>query len=408
MTSLQLTRRELLATTAGLTALSGCQGLLPNSSGATDSEPTFGDTESVWPMLGHDQRNTGSVDISFPTGSFTTRRVFNAANEDRTAAPIYASDTVFVSRSDEGDKPAGAYGLTPQTGEERWRAPDAFGYTTPSVFGQTIIYSGDGQTAAVNVDTGEIHWQQPDGASGYYITHIKYDDTLIIRSGKKIIGLDAYTGEQQWASPEIGVIYGFSADDTRIYVARNTDKKSGIVALDLESGDIQWTANGMWGRGRPAVSDGLVFHTDGGTGTLRAVHAADGSDAWQFMSGTETEPETAEAPPAISPDGTRVYFTYVDEGHQTHLVALNTADGEKQWSVGGVGISKQPVVTRNRIFLEGAETIFGVSRSTHTITEHLTLPTSVSSPLALGPQSLLFTVRSEHGECQKYVATPGG
>lgn len=245
MTSLQLSRRDLLATTAGLTALSGCQGLLPNSSDTTDSEPIFDTTEVRLADARPRPAKHWLCRHFIPHTAVIQRR-----NEDRTAAPIHASDTVFTSKSDEGDEPAGAYGLNTNTGTTQWRAPDAFGYTTPSVYGQTIIYSGDGQTAAVNVDTGDVYWQHPDGASGYYITHLKHDDTLVIRSGKKIIGLDSYTGEQQWESPEIGVIYGLSADDTRIYVTRNAGKKSGIVALDHGSGQIDWTANGMWGRGK--------------------------------------------------------------------------------------------------------------------------------------------------------------
>ncbi|RYJ14572.1 hypothetical protein ELS19_11840 [Halogeometricum borinquense] len=389
-----LTRRKLLGTMAGLMATAGCMKPLGADSEQA-SDPTYGETKSNWPMLGHDPQNTGAADIKFPEGRFQSEKIFEAANEDRTDAPISASQSVFVSRSDEGDQPEGAFALTAESGDQRWRAADVVGYTTPSVYGKTIIFSGNGTTSAVNVTTGNVHWQQPVGASGFYRTHLKIDNSIVVSDSKSIVGLDASTGEQLWESPDLGVISGLTTDGSRIYVTRNSSTSSGLVALSPNSGEVKWKMNGMAGEGRPVVSDGLVYHTDIKTGTLRAFNSDNGSAKWRYKT------NGADVPPATSPDSSHIFLTGTDEGK---LHVLNSKTGERKWTAEIAG-KTQPVVTRNTVLLCREESIFQVSRSSQEVAKIVTPNKPISSPLSLGSESIYFTVRSEGGRSQKYVAT---
>ena len=385
---LQLSRRKVLGITAGgLIGLSGCSRLNSGPETETTSEPEFGDTNSVWPMLSQNPSNTAFADIQFPETDFQSQRIFNAVNEDRTDAPILAAGQLLVSRAGDGDDSAGVFGIDPETGDQQWRNPNYVDYTTPSVYGQTAIFSENGMTVALDVNTGKLHWKQSIGGSGFYKTHLKIGDTIIISTGtgQNIVGLDASTGEKQWSSPDLGVIFGLATDGERVFATRTNNEESGLLAIDSNSSEIDWITSKTSGVSQPVVASGLVLHTDVDTGVLHAFNMENGRREWQYPTDND-----ASAPPAVDRTADRVFLTGPNSG--LHVLDLQT--GETQWTVDAPGV-KQPVVTQNSVLTCAAERIFQVSRSNQTATEVATPGKSISSPLAIGPDQIFFTARSD-------------
>lgn len=399
MRSLNVTRRTTLASLAGLTASAGCIGST-GSDDATSStpEPTYGETDSPWPMLGHDRRNTGSTGVTVPDGPLAKRRVFRVGKDDRTDAPIYANGNVLLARSETSSLIGGAFALAPDTGEQQWHNPDVMDYTTPSVYGETVIFSGNGHTFAVGVETGTVHWHRELGGSGFYKTHLKRDDLLVVGAGRHVVALDAYTGETRWRSPELGVPFGLAADDDRIYVTVGDDDESALHALDWRSGESTWQVDGVAPVRYPVASGDRVLHTDVATGTLHAFDAASGETLWTY------ETEDADAPPSVSPGGDRAYLTGIDEP-QVHV--LSVEDGSREWRVDGHS-ARQPLVTGDAVFLAGYDTVERVSRSRRQVTDSIQLQGEITSPLSLGPDGLFLVARTASGTyfAHELVAEP--
>lgn len=398
--ALQMSRRELLGVSAGgLATLTGCTELTDSSDTQSTSEPEFGETNSVWPMLGQNPANTAFADIEFPDGAFQSEELFEAANEDRTDAPILADDSLLVSRASNGDKPTGVFGIDAETGDQLWENTDYVGYTTPSVYGQTAFLSGDGMTAALNVNSGDVHWTQSVGGSGFYKTHLKLEDTVVVSSGtgQHLTGLDAYTGEIRWTSPDLGVVFGLATDGNRIIAARTSNEESGLVAVDPNSQEVEWTARETSGVSQPVLAGELILHTDVDTGTVHAFDVENGEEQWQYPTGDDVS-----APPAVDQAAGQVFVVGPNQGLQ--VLALES--GEELWGAEAPGM-KQPIVTQNSVITAAGESIFQVSRSDQTASEIATPGKSISSPLSLGSDQIFFTARSsDDSGALTYSVTP--
>ncbi|SEV93177.1 outer membrane protein assembly factor BamB family protein [Halobacterium jilantaiense] len=414
---LQLSRRELLGVAAGgITTLAGCARFGNETDTATLSEPEFGTTDSVWPMLSQNPANTAFADIQFPETDFQSQQLCTAGNADRTDAPILAGQNLLISRTSDGDGSGGVFGIDPETGDENWQNSDHVSYTTPSVYGQTAIFSGSGTTAALDVNSGELHWEQSVGGSGFYKTHLKVEDSIIVStgSGQNLVALDAYTGDKQWSSPELGVVFGLATLGSKVVAARSSNDESGLVAIDTSSGEIDWTNNTTSAVSQPVAASGLVLHTDVVTGVLHAFDIETGEQEWQYSTDSDASAPPAgdanappagdaNAPPAVDTDAGRVFLPVSNIG--LHVLDLQT--GERRWSAEAFGSSKQPVVTENSVLVCAAVEISQVSRSDRTTTAVTTPRKSISSPLAIGSDQIFFTARSTKGSgALMYTVTP--
>jgi|GEM_PF-4201454 len=398
--ALQMSRRELLGVSAGgLAALAGCTELSGAPNAKSRSEPTFGDTSSVWPMLSQNRANTAFADITLPEGPFESEALFEAANGDRTDAPILANGHLLVSRASSERKATGVFGINPETGARQWENTDYVDYTTPSVYGKTAIISGDGLTAAMDVNTGDVHWTQSVGGSGFYKTHLKLGDTIVVSSGsgQRLAGLHARTGEVQWMSRPLGVIFALATDGSRVVASHESDDDSGLVAFDPSAQEIVWTAYDTPGVSQPVIGGDLVLYTDALTGVVHAFELEDGERRWQYPIGGDTD-----ASPAVDPNAGRVFVVSPNTG----LHVLELASGEHLWSAESPG-AKQPVVTRNAVLTTAAESIFRVRREDQSIAELATPEKSISSPLSLGSDGIFFTARSsEDSGALTYTIAP--
>ncbi|WP_435365653.1 PQQ-binding-like beta-propeller repeat protein [Haloarchaeobius sp. DYHT-AS-18] len=373
-----MTRRQAIIGTAGMLASGGCL-----SSGTDTSEPVFGRTDALWPLLGQNQQNTNSASTTIPSGALELQRIFRASPGDRFGAPIAVGDNVLLSRAGTDSHAPGAFAFRSDSGEELWHAPDVVDYTTPSIFGETAVFSGDGATAAVSIDDGTVHWRQNIGGSGKYKTHLKQDDSIIVAGGRHVVSLDAYTGEERWRSKKLGVPSGFATDGQTVFVTHGYDGESGLVALDLATGEPVWEGPVDSAAGYPVVGDGLVLVRD--EGRLTALDASNGRIQWTFEIAS-----SATAPPALSPDKTSVVYGGANEP-KTHVLDLES--GTQQWAVDAPSDS-QPLVTKDSVFLLLFDNLLRVGRDEQEVVDSIGLPTEPTSPLTMSKRGLLFTGRT--------------
>lgn len=136
------------------------------------------------------------------------------------------------------------------------------------------------------------------------------------------------SGDAGWA------MHGRDPENTSYAPGLPDDRPEHRFTVDLGDGEV-WPV---------AVGDRVYV---AGAGGVRALHAADGSEAW-------TNSEIAPAhPPAI--DGERVYVAGDDA-----LAALDRTDGTVRWRyVDGTGFSP-PVPAEGRVFLTGDDRLHAV------------------------------------------------
>lgn len=321
-------RREFLAASGGvLAALAGCFGgpgrSLPESPGGE------------WRQHARDSRNTGAADVAVPPRATPAWD----AGEVHTAAPLVDDGTVYSVESE-------ATALDAQSGDQRW---------------EEGLPEGTDHTPALTADR------------------------LVVGSGDRLLGLSREDGSEEWSESLPGPVTGPVTVAEGESIAIVPVGEAGLVAHDHRTGDPQWEAPVVGAR-TPAVADGTVhvagYLSDGDTGVLRGLSAADGSELWETeLDHPDTPPVLADEglvvadagtialhdpadgtrlrtlaefgedlwePPAVA-DGTAYVATTESPGE---LVAVSLADGTVEWRVDatvtvdtGVVVGREAVVT---------------------------------------------------------------
>lgn len=132
--------------------------------------------------------------------------------------------------------------------------------------------------------------------------------------------------EQAWQSDVGGRIRGLADDVVICQGDIGVDEGAGFFALDVETGETQWTYGGAGGFARytgPVIDDGIYFGlgddaSGSGAGQLYAL-AFDGTERWTYETGS------VYLPPRVD-DG--VVYVGSDDGA---VRAIGARDGEKRW-----------------------------------------------------------------------------
>lgn len=258
------TRRQTLAAlgVAGI-SLAGCL-----------SRTRLDTVEGRWPTAGHDPGQTRTVENgpADPVQAWTTE--FDNGEQSRT--PAIAGGRAYVpvrgtSRRDQasGDRSSGLYALDATTGEQRWRVPlRFFPYSPPSISGNDnrIVLSGQ-----LDDDRGRIVAFDEDGVEKWlYDTDTELSATPITDGTTVYLptvdgtvhALDIYSGQPEWARQVVDeeVDWEFTRPpalhNETLYLASysRVRKRSGLFAIDAETGTRQWSRSLPVARG-PVVDD---------------------------------------------------------------------------------------------------------------------------------------------------------
>ena len=93
--------------------------------------------------------------------------------------------------------------------------------------------------------------------------------------------MDAHTGKLLWSYKANRQFSGFLApltDSDTLYIS---NFMSGLVALDIHTGNLRWQAQAGGNGIRPTLVAGTLFVGDG-EGVIAAVRASDGKILWRF------------------------------------------------------------------------------------------------------------------------------
>ena len=150
-----------------------------------------------------------------------------------------------------------------------------------------------------------------------------------------LYAIDAATGKSRWTFRTGGPIRsGVCLDGDGLFLQGGDGS---LYALDKRTGRVRWTfrtqgekiyplyAYADYYHASPVYSNGLVYFGSG-DGNLYALHAADGTLAWQFQTG-----DVIHATPAI--DGDKLYLASFDG----YLYALDASTGALRWKFKSVG-----------------------------------------------------------------------
>jgi outer membrane protein assembly factor BamB len=99
--------------------------------------------------------------------------------------------------------------------------------------------------------------------------------------GGQLMALDAATGDVRWKTDTIGETYTDPVVSRHVYVTNATGR---IFALDRNDGNVVWTHQTGTRDSRftvPAVGDGVLFVSDEGSGSIRAVGESNGETLWE-------------------------------------------------------------------------------------------------------------------------------
>lgn len=147
--------------------------------------------------------------------------------------------------------------------------------------GTVYVATNDGLTA-YHTDNGAQLWHIPVGSVlNQFMEIILTNGVIYASQGNGASALDASTGKQFWhyqaGDRAVGFVAPLTSSDT-LYIS---NFMSGLVALDIHSGNLRWQAQ-VGGNGiRPILVDGTLFVGDG-EGVITALSTSDGKILWRF------------------------------------------------------------------------------------------------------------------------------
>lgn len=230
-------------------------------------------------------------------------------------------------------------------------------------------------------------------------THVLVDDLRRIAAvgllDGRLLGVDTSTGAVRWERSDFSLFHDLATDGNRLYVDASSGErgeKSGIWALDLDSGRTRWYEEGLGGAigvgshayvpGHGGSSSVLALRRDFGdvhwelatcgdvtgpasVGRERAFAYTDRGEMFSFADGTgevtwRRHVEFPHVPAAFtaaaaSPEGQVVVLSA--PGYAV-VRAFDGDTGKELWSYDGTEPLSRPVVTEDWTYVADQETVF--------------------------------------------------
>ena len=240
--------------------------------------------------------------------------------------PQSLSDGVVYVGADDTN----VYALDAASGDPLWSFQTGDVIRSPAVVSNGVVYVGsnDNILYALDAATGDLLWQHDTGSPVQYAPLVS-EDTVYVPTisdgGRKLHALDATVGSQLWAASQhypfdSGWESGIGAalaDDMLIVI----DNEGAVHALDIQTGESNWSFQGDVGTDTPPVVIGDVVYVTA-VNTAHALDIQTGTELWSFSTGMF--PARGFAP--VIDDG--MYYFAPDD----HLYALDTTTGEPVWT----------------------------------------------------------------------------
>ncbi|SFB83897.1 Outer membrane protein assembly factor BamB, contains PQQ-like beta-propeller repeat [Halobiforma haloterrestris] len=292
----------------------------------------------------------------------------------RAAARAYRSDTLVVSGRAGllGLSAGGGYEVGGRSiGAERWhshgRETRRWSSSTPrepspvtvDETAYAVVPDTD-RVVAVDASSGRVRWERTIGDPRSIGTNrpAVRDGTVYVSSRPgDVVAVDAETGETRWSvRPEphadSALQYRNFHPPTVTDAGLVIPDQNGVVLLDPSDGSVRWeyVHGGNATDGSAAVADGTVFVTDG-AGSLHAIDLESGEREWTADYGPDTDPVVA--------DGV-VYLGY----QVSELVAIDAETGDRRWTYEGATYFTQPIVGDGTLYVLTDEGLLALEEAT--------------------------------------------
>lgn len=318
-----MTRRQALAAGAGVLALlAGCSG----SSRSLPHRPT-----GTWRHRARDARNSGWAPAAVPPAAYPAWD----AGEAHIAAPLIAGGTVYSASHD-------VTALDAKTGQVTWEAdPGGKVDHAPALLDEVLVVAAEGRVVGLEPSSGDEVWSRSLAgiATGPVTASTEPAVATVPVEDQHLLALDPRTGDERWRDATVGARQAAIADGTAYVAGYRSDGDTGVLrALDAADGTRLWAAGLDHPDAAPVVAEAGLLVADGGT---LAVHDPASGDRRRELG---TFGDVLDAPPAVA-DGTA--YVAGDDG----LVAVSVADGAVEWQADvqvtadtGVTVGREAVV----------------------------------------------------------------
>ncbi|MDG5819169.1 PQQ-binding-like beta-propeller repeat protein [Natronococcus sp. A-GB7] len=272
----------------------------------------------------------------------------------RASAKAYRSNTLAVSSREgvHGLNAGGGYELFGRSiGTERWHAPgeesrrwsgSAPREPSPVTADGTVyaIDPGSDRVVAVDASSGRLEWERTIGdprSSGTNRPVVSEGTVYVSSRPGDLVALDADTGERRWSErPDPHANSGLNYRNFRPPTITDdgllVPDREGVALFDPADGTLRWeyVHDGNATDGSAAVADGTAFVTDGEE-SLHAIDLESGEREWTADYRPDVEPVVA--------DGV-VYLGY----RYAELVAIDADTGERRFAYDDSVYFAQPIV----------------------------------------------------------------
>ncbi len=265
--------------------------------------------------------------------------------------PAVADGTVYLGNDD-----GVVIAIDADTGERDWTL-EAGGYVRggPAVAaGAVFVGDSDGTVYAVERDSGETRWESESFDRGIETTPAVGFGSVYVVCGGDVTALEVGDGTAQWTYEGDAEFTSPAVAGGRVLVGSEYD---GLTAIDTETGEHEYTVSEHDTVTAPAVSNGVAIACTG-TGVVRGVSVADGTEAWSV----DFDEELTTAP-ALTRDGLVVGG---DDGSVLAALSEESAAGGAAFGVCGGDVSHPPVDS-----LQSPETEWGTANGTPARTRHV-------------------------------------
>ncbi len=221
-----------------------------------------------------------------------------------TSSPAVSGGKVFFGCGD-----GGIYAVDAATGILQWqhRTGDVV-HASPAVAGGTVfVGSWDSRLYALDADSGRLLWTFQAGLDPAIHNQEGFQSSPAVVDGVVYVGcrdahvyaLDAATGRRLWDYPtsKSWVIGTPAVRDGTVYVG--TSDSARFMALDAGSGRLKFNFDAKSYVFSSAALAGQLAYFGCHNGTLHAVDAITGAEAWAFR----TEASRADRLDLLDPDG---------------------------------------------------------------------------------------------------------
>lgn len=384
-------RRTYLGTLgAGLVGtLAGCSSLATTSSFELGDDCDQRADTTLWGQRSATRTGRSAVDRSLPVESDATVEALGSSTNDplatASAAPVLAGGYVVTPTLQ------GLVAHDRATGERGWTflLPEGEGASTTPVVGCGVVVAATSYNNAyvVDLETGEQVGTIPTSGTVLPENSPVLSGSTLLVSDDGVTAYDLRAGETHWSDGTPGV-EGLCADDSFAYVTYGSGIEPAVQAIDLESGDPEWTLNDPAGFDTPpAISDGLLYAiTD--AQELVCVSAASGEVEWR-----RSLPAKGYARPALS-NG----LVAVNAGRGERVTVFDADAGNELASVETGGSRAQPVFTDDALLVEGRDAgLVVLGRSSLDVAARHPSVGYVDSQLSVGTEEAFYVPATSGG-----------